>query len=61
MFRFIIVRPANIPAAIPKEDMKLYEDKVEIAAQEDYSPIVATDFVQSWEEQLPSSVRPGKK
>ena len=27
MFRFIIVRQPNILAAIPKEDMKLYEDK----------------------------------
>jgi hypothetical protein len=61
MFRFIIVRPANIPAAIPKEDMKLYEDKVEIAAQEDYSPIVATDFVQSWERGAPSLARPGRR
>ena len=28
MFCFIIVRPAHIPEAIPREDVKLYEDKI---------------------------------
>ena len=30
MFRRIIERPTNIPASIPKKDMKLYEDKLKI-------------------------------
>ena len=53
MFRFIIVRPANIPESIPREDMRLYEDKVEIAAQEDYRPIVLSDVVESWDRGAP--------
>ena len=53
MFRFIIVRPANIPESIPREDIRLYEDKVEIAAQEDYRPIVLSDVVESWDRGAP--------
>ena len=53
MFRFIIVRPTNIPEAIPREEMRLYEDKIEITGQENYRPIVVSDFVQSWEKGAP--------
>ena len=53
MFRFIIVRPAHIPEAIPREDIKLYDDKIEIAAHENYQPIVVSDFVQGWERGAP--------
>ena len=53
MFRFIIVRPANIPEVIPREDMRLYDDKHKIAAQEGYQPLVSSNFVESWDRGAP--------
>ena len=53
MFRFIIVRPTNIPEAIPREDMRLYDDKHKIAAQEGYQPLVSSNFVESWDRGAP--------
>ena len=48
MFRFIIARPANIPKVIPREDMRLYDDTLKIAAQENYQPLLSSNFVTSW-------------
>ena len=38
MFRRIIERPTNIPASIPKKDIKLYDEKLKVAAQETIGP-----------------------
>ena len=53
MFRRIVERPTNIPASIPKQDKKLYDEKLKVAAQENYRPIAVADFVDSWERGQP--------
>ena len=48
MFRHIIELPTNIPASIPKQDIKLYDETLKVAAQENYRLIAVADFVDSW-------------
>jgi hypothetical protein len=48
MIRFILVRPANTPEAIPREGKRLYDDTLKVVAQEGYQPLVSSDFVESW-------------
>jgi len=53
MFRFIVVRPAHIPERIPKKGTWLYEDKLNIAANEGCQPLVSSNFVDRWEREAP--------
>ena len=38
---------------IPKEDMRLYDDKHKIAAQEGYQPLASSNFVERWDRGAP--------
>ena len=38
---------------IPKKDMRLYDDKHKIAAQEGYQPLASSNFVERWDRGAP--------